>query len=596
MVSHRHNVQVLAPRTPRQVWVALGVFVGILALATCVLAVQGVLAKRALTAADADVKTVRKILAGDSSQTAARTVAHLRAQTDRARNLTDGPLWSVTSHFPWVGDDIDAIQIVAASIDRMADDAVPGLVRVGTSMNAKAFHPDHGRFNLQEFENVAPVIAASSAVLDVEGARIDAIDADHVIGPISTEVRELQAKVGSARSSVRAAALGTRMAPTLLGANKPRRYLLVFQNNAEIRSTGGLNGAFVVLNASDGKLTIEQPGSNADLRGGIEEPVLSLTEDETLVFPTSMGTDFRNTGFTPDFPRSAELERAIAKRKLGVTVSGVLSMDPVSLSYLLRGTGPVTLENGTVLTAQNAVRILLNEVYARLPDPRAQDAFFAAATKSVFETAMSGSGNPKEVMRALAQGVSERRVMFWSANRSEQNQIAGTALANELPGISSVPQYGVYLTDATQGKMQYYLNYATTVRMEKCSSDGVQTLTSTTKLTSTAPANAASLPAYITGGAATVPDGDQSLIVRLYGTSGGAFTSVTLDGKDQQVYALQHHGRPVTYALVKLRPGQSATVVATSVTGKGQSGDGIFLTTPGLRAIPNAVSVRSACN
>lgn len=92
-----------------------------------------------------------------------------------------------------------------------------------------------------------------------------------------------------------------------------------------------------------------------------------------------------------------------------------------------------------------------------------------------------------------------------------------------------------------------------------------------------------------------MPSGDQSLIVRLYGSSGGAFTELTLDGKEQQLYGLQHHGRPVTYALVKLRPGQSATLVATSVTGRRQAGDGVFLTTPGLTPFRNAAPIISAC-
>ena len=42
----------------------------------------------------------------------------------------------------------------------------------------------------------------------------------------------------------------------MLGSDGPRHYLLVVQNNAEIRSTGGLPGSFMILNAEDGKLSL----------------------------------------------------------------------------------------------------------------------------------------------------------------------------------------------------------------------------------------------------------------------------------------------------------------------------------------------------
>ena len=71
-------------------------------------------------------------------------------------------------------------------------------------------------------------------------------------------------------------------------------------------------------------------------------------------------------------------------RETGVDVSGVISLDPVSLSYLLEATGPVALPTGDVLTSENAVDLLLNGVYLRYADPRDQDAFFAAAAGSVF--------------------------------------------------------------------------------------------------------------------------------------------------------------------------------------------------------------------
>ena len=53
-----------------------------------------------------------------------------------------------------------------------------------------------------------------------------------------------QARVLAALHSVD---LGARIAPRMLGLDRPQRYFVAFQNNAEARGTGGLPGAFGIL-------------------------------------------------------------------------------------------------------------------------------------------------------------------------------------------------------------------------------------------------------------------------------------------------------------------------------------------------------------
>jgi EpsI family protein len=74
-------------------------------------------------------------------------------------------------------------------------------------------------------------------------------------------------------------------------------------------------------------------------------------------------TDLRDVNFTPDFPRTGEITKAMVEQGLDEDVDGVISVDPVALSYILTGTGPVVLKDGTVLTDSNVVPTLLNRVY-----------------------------------------------------------------------------------------------------------------------------------------------------------------------------------------------------------------------------------------
>jgi hypothetical protein len=55
--------------------------------------------------------------------------------------------------------------------------------------------------------------------------------------------------------------------PILAGTDKPKRYLISFQNSAEARGTGGILGAYALIESDKGNLKILQTGSNAALYG-----------------------------------------------------------------------------------------------------------------------------------------------------------------------------------------------------------------------------------------------------------------------------------------------------------------------------------------
>lgn len=550
-------------------------------------------ARADLTRANDHAKDLKSALTDGDTARAEDALRDLRTETDSARRHTDGPIWSAAAHLPLVGANFGAIATVADVLDVVADEAAPPIIALGSSLDPQTFAPSGGRVNLAELKRIAPAVTKASSVFAAQAPRLDALDLDSLHGRIAGPLEELQGEFQSAGSAAQAAALTATLAPDLLGASGPRDYLLVVQNNAELRSTGGIVGAFVILHAKDGKLTIDEPGSNADLIGGIRRPVLALSDEETVLFSSAMGTDVRDTNFTPDFPRAAALNQAIVAKRLGKSVDGVLSVDPVALSYLLRGTGEVKLGDGTVLTSENAVRVLLSDVYREYTDPREQDAYFAAAAKAVFDRVASGSGDSRETVGALSAGVSERRIMFWSADKAEQKKLESTALANALPSKSDTPAVGVYLTDSTNSKLQYYLDAKTTAESTSCSSAGSQTIITTTTLASSVPKALASVPDYVLGASRA---GEQDIVVRMYGPAGGLVTSVTLDGREQPISVLHHNGRPVAYVIARLRPGTSSIVEATMSTRSGQRESGRLLTTPTIKSTPNNLAVSSACS
>ena len=382
----------------------------------------------------------------------------------------------------------------------------------------------------------------------------------------------------------------------MLGAEGARDYLMVFQNNAEIRATGGLPGAVSLLHADRGTLTMTRQVA-ANEFGRTDQPVLPLTDGEREVYDDKVGTWFLNANLQPDFPRAAELWKARWEQVHPERIDGVVSLDPIALSYVLGATGPIEVD-GVQLSEETAVDELLHRVYLRLEDPADQDEFFRAVASAMFDVMTAGAGEPRALLRALATGAKEGRVTVHSFEDTVQQHLAGTAIAGEaVKSVGDRPQVGVYLSDATGAKMSYFLRYETTVEATYCA-NGMQGISGRLRLTSTAPADAGSLPDYVTGGGyAGVEPGTQRVFVRLFGPLDGEIDKLVLDGEpitDSPV--VDYDGRGVVTAVVELAPGQTSDLTWTMRTGVDQVGPIDVSVTPSVQPGSSSFRSGSACS
>lgn len=186
-----------------------------------------------------------------------------------------------------------------------------------------------------------------------------------------------------------------------------------------------------------------------------DEPVLALPEETRGIYSDLVSTFLGDVTLTPQFPVTGALTREMWKRTYGTEVDGVISLDPVALGYLLRATGTITLATGEVLTSDNAVHLLLTDVYANYDDPADQDALFASATAAVF----AALADPSSLISTSVQAGDERRILIWSAHENDQKLLEDATLTGDLPVSDvSAERFGVYFNDATGAKMTTFLD------------------------------------------------------------------------------------------------------------------------------------------
>lgn len=556
-------------------------------------AIQATRASSSLRLAASQAEVLQSQIVSGDDASAKITLQELQSSTARADQTTAGPMWNVGAKLPFVGDNIEAVQTVSRVAHDISTDALPPVVELSNQINVNTYSPRDGKIDITAINEIAPTVSRVAKALTAAQKDLRAIDANSLLVPLRGPVSTIQFKIGNARSAADSADLAAKLLPDMLGQKGTRRYLLLVQNNAEIRSTGGIPGSFAILKADGGKLSMGFQGSYQDLKQ-FPQPVVPITNNENAVFAPTLVTNILDTTITPDFPRTAQIAKAMAAKGLDTKVDGVISVDPVAMSYVLAGTGPVKLQGGVVIDQNNAVDLLLSKTYQLLKDPEEQDSVFEIAARAIFDVVKEGRGEPRLVIDGLVKSASENRLMVWSSHKSEQALLDPSALSGKLSGNAGrVPHVGLYLGDAASTKMEYYLDYSTTMAVGRCLRGDVQELSTTTTLSSRAPAK---LPRSVTGDGRYTPRGTMRLVLRFYSPYAGGFTEVQVNGKQQTVYADSHRGRNVTKVLLTVRPQQSYTIKTSMISGPGQDGDPVFSTTPGIQSSPNDVSIKSACS
>lgn len=525
-----------------------------------------------LQAAKQLIPVLKEHFAKGEREAASRTAAELRSHTSAAREAAGDPLWTLASAIPGLGANFSAVAEVARSADDVATLGVSPLVEVFGSLTWDSILPSGTGNDLEHFQIASPRISSAAHAVRASAERLGGIDTSSLLPQVSEPLTSARDELQTVTGALDAAADASSIVPALLGAEAPRSYLLMIQNNAEARASGGIPGALAVLTVDHGVLSLGSQSTAGAV--GVMSPSLPVDPEQRQIYSGRLSKFMQDVNLTPDFPTAAKTAQAMWERKTGQRVTGVVSIDPVALSYLMDGTGPIQVNDGmgalvdglpAELTGKNVVPTLLSDVYAKIEKPEAQDAYFAGVAKDVFAALASGNGDAKALVSGITRGTAEGRILVWSDEADQQAIIAKYPLSGAVTGPSVRPaQFGVYFNDGTGAKMDYYMKRSVQL-VKGCPKDGYQQTTVRVISSNTAPADAAtSLPAYVTGaGNFGVPAGSVQTNIVAYGPVQANVETATLEGVKTEFAPYRHSNRPVGVLAVRLAPGESKSVEFT---------------------------------
>lgn len=554
-----------------------------------------------LREAEDEAQIMRAALIRGDAAGAREALAGYQDAADSAASRADGPTWWAFERVPLLGDDAEGVAAVAEVLSSIGHQGLPPVADAAEALTADTFQPTDGVFPLERIESMAEPAQRSERAFREAATTLRRVDPSGFVGPVATRFGDLRRLVEESRDTLGSTYRASRLMPALLGDGAPRNYLLVFQNNAESRSSGGLPGSLSLVRAHNGEVDILEQTDMAAL-GATKAPILPLTEEERLLFGDILGRAGVDATLTPDVPRASQLIRARWEQTMPSRLDGVIFVDPVAVSYLLRGTGPVAVRGSAPVTPANVVFKVENEIYLQTSTAAAQSDYQNAVAKAVFDTFAEGRGDTVESIRGLVSGVAEGRVRMHLFGAQEQAEIAGTLIAGEfVDHRGAAPEVGIYVNDGGPTKMQYYLRRDASLASRSCVGDRQEVSGSITFVNDTPP-DPELLPDTITGeffpGNRTDP-GQQILVVYLTTPMGGSLEELAIDGQRVVRPVVQDYaGREVATLGVLLDPEQTQTVEFVMRSAEGQVGDprldvsaGAFPGSPNSQ-VPSSCKVR----
>lgn len=546
-------------------------------------------ARADLTAAQSEVSTIQDAIVDGDSATAEKSLAVIQDRARGARSTMHQPQWAMAARLPFVGDDVAAVRTVTTAIGDIGDDVLPTLVDLAGQVNTGAFAPKDGVFDFAALRSTAGDLSVANDSFVRAARPVAEIDSDDLLGALRDPVVEAQDKLAEASATLSRVASVAEILPDMTDGDHD--YLVVFQNNAELRAQGGLPGAWAQLKIRGGKVSVGQQGAGSKTLSDV--PVEELSAADIQAFTGDFARDFRRTAFTPDTPTAARLQSKLVEKVFGIPTDGVISLDPVTLSYVLKAVGPIKITKKLTLTSDNAVDLLLSRIYALQPDTEKQDAFFALVTREIFGRIADGKFDTTELARGLVRGGEEGRIRVWSKDEAVEAKLAKTGVGGAIPFKKSDPAIGLYLNDLTGAKMNYYLRFSSTVKAVSCTEAGVQTYELRMVVGSAAPPPE-SLPSYVIGDGN--PPGSMSVSFEVLGPTGGESPIFTSDGKTVPSEAYQVEGRPGSKIPVTLVRGSVAGITVTMTSPPGHFGPTKFAQTPTINSGVIPGTIASACS
>lgn len=248
--------------------------------------------------------------------------------------------------------------------------------------------------------------------------------------PDNISKKELIEKIEEAKMNVVDGQKYVSLVLDLIGAQRSKEYLLLFQNPSEMRATGGFIGSYGIVKMEGGKI-------KKIFVNDIFNPDGQLTEKVVPPFPIqkiSTAWSMHDSNWFFDFPTSAQKVAWFYEKAGGSTVDAVIALNPFVIEKLLDITGPIDMpEYDTVIVSENFIDAIQSEVEEG--DNKKENKpkkILADLMPKLLEKLFSQKERIPQIIEVLKNSIEEKDIMAYSFSDKMQSIISEKGFSGEI--------------------------------------------------------------------------------------------------------------------------------------------------------------------
>lgn len=218
----------------------------------------------------------------------------------------------------------------------------------------------------------------------------------------------------------------------LLGSEKPKKYLILFQNNMELRPTGGFIGSFGLVTFDKGRMSEivvnDVYMADGQLKGHVDPP------EPIRKYLGEGGWTLRDSNWDPNFPVSATKAEWFLEKEINETVDGVIAIDLNFVKRLVLITGPISLpEFNLVVDSNNLYTLIQSEVESEFfPGSIKKATILTSLSKSLIDEIKSLEGSKYlAFFRELYESLERRYIQVYLHDENAQEAIKKLGYSGE---------------------------------------------------------------------------------------------------------------------------------------------------------------------
>lgn len=439
--------------------------------------------------ADADAaqgeltRAVEALKANDTDQ-GFQHVENARVHVDDVTEVTDGFGPKVLSWVPLAGSGVRDVRDLATAMDHLTsaleigEELYPQISGDGSQLLSD------GNVDLEVLDS--SLVGLKSATKHIRAARthLNEVDGDSLlVGDRTANARDTALeKVDPAATTLDNLSPLFDSLPDMMGADGQRGYVVAMMNPAEMKYSGGSMLTFMRLRVDDGEIS---QGLSSDT---FSEPELFrlLHWDRVDDNPFSVKRQQKIThgNSAPSWPISGEdTLRAYDKLKKQEN-DGLVAVDVVALSSLLKATGPLEVEGYGTVTSDNLVPLVAAD-YASYEQNQGERKSINQALIPAFMDRVFSGVDFITTMKALGESAKGRHMALYFRDEPAQEASDSMGFAGDLSETEQ-DYIGVFTQNRVGSKADFWQQKKLKHKVQ-LNEDGSARVTLRTTIINTAP-------------------------------------------------------------------------------------------------------------